>query len=251
MIRNSPIILKKWTINTNPTKEEFTCIPVWVKLLDVPIHVFSKDRICLIATQLGKPIMLDSYTSSMCIESWGWSSFAWCLIEVNVDNVLKESITMGILLFDGLGFSKETVHVEYEWKPPRYDLCKKISHVHDQCPKNVTVIPITEKMNNDGFQTVVNNRKNGKNGPVNTNCNGVNVAPTVFNFAKDGRTIHLNKVVDNPSSFAAKKGYPQIPFSMSIPNSNPNDLLSQEFDPENYKRSGDDRESEEEFEVVF
>nr|GEV62773.1 hypothetical protein [Tanacetum cinerariifolium] len=43
-----------------------------------------------------------------------------------------------------------------------------------------------------------------------------------------------------------------------FPNSNPYDLLSQEFDPENYTRSGgelnsvqDDMESEEEVEVVF
>ncbi|GKD71070.1 hypothetical protein Tco_1325160, partial [Tanacetum coccineum] len=55
-----------------------------------------------------KPIMLDSFTSSMCTESWGRSSFAHCLIEVKVDAVLKDS-TMGIPLPDGLGFSKEMV----------------------------------------------------------------------------------------------------------------------------------------------
>ncbi|GJY48015.1 zinc knuckle CX2CX4HX4C containing protein [Tanacetum coccineum] len=36
MIRNSPIILKKWTRNTSLLKEELTRIPVWVKLHDVP-----------------------------------------------------------------------------------------------------------------------------------------------------------------------------------------------------------------------
>ncbi|GJZ12327.1 hypothetical protein Tco_0547557 [Tanacetum coccineum] len=56
--------------------------------------------------------MLDSYTCSMCINSWGRSSFARCLIEVKADDVLKESITMGIPLTDGSGFSKETVRVE-------------------------------------------------------------------------------------------------------------------------------------------
>ncbi|GKC81170.1 hypothetical protein Tco_1136887, partial [Tanacetum coccineum] len=36
---------------------------------DVPIQVFEEEGISLIATYLGKPIMLDSYTSSMCKES--------------------------------------------------------------------------------------------------------------------------------------------------------------------------------------
>ncbi|GKC89156.1 hypothetical protein Tco_1149805 [Tanacetum coccineum] len=47
--------------------------------------VFKEDGIILIATFIGKPIMLDSYTSSMCKDSWGRSSFARCLIEKSND----------------------------------------------------------------------------------------------------------------------------------------------------------------------
>ena len=82
MIRKSPIILKQWSIDTRLCKEELTRIPIWVKLHDVPIQVFEDDGINLIASFIGKPIMLDSYTSSMCKDSWGRSSFARCLIEV-------------------------------------------------------------------------------------------------------------------------------------------------------------------------
>ncbi|GKB01160.1 zinc knuckle CX2CX4HX4C containing protein [Tanacetum coccineum] len=38
MIHNSPIILKKWSMNTRLCKEELTHIPVWVKIHDVPIQ---------------------------------------------------------------------------------------------------------------------------------------------------------------------------------------------------------------------
>ena len=69
LIRKSPIILKKWSIDTRLCKEELTRIPVWVKLHDVPIQVFEDDGISLIASFLGKPIMLDSYTSSICKDS--------------------------------------------------------------------------------------------------------------------------------------------------------------------------------------
>ncbi|GKD56775.1 zinc knuckle CX2CX4HX4C containing protein, partial [Tanacetum coccineum] len=131
----------------------------FVIVYDVPLQVLSEDGISLIATQIGNPIMLDSFTSFMCNDSWGRSSFACYLIEVRVDAALKDSVTIGIPLPDGECFTKEMVQVEYEWKPPCCDQCKIFSHVYDQCPKNVTVIPTIDKMNNDGFQTVVDQRK--------------------------------------------------------------------------------------------
>ncbi|GKD32426.1 zinc knuckle CX2CX4HX4C containing protein [Tanacetum coccineum] len=45
MIRNSPIILKEWTMKTSLHKEELTRIPIWVKLHDVPIQVFEEEGI--------------------------------------------------------------------------------------------------------------------------------------------------------------------------------------------------------------
>nr|GFD03176.1 zinc knuckle CX2CX4HX4C [Tanacetum cinerariifolium] len=163
MIHNSPVILKKYTMNTRLCKEEPTRIPVGVKIHDVPMQVFSKDGLSIIASQIVKPIMLDSYTSSMCIESWWRSSLAGSLIEINTDDVLKESLTIGVPLIEGSGFTIETVTIEYEWKPPRYDICKIFGHVHDHCPKKVSVPPtvvthnvitLTVEKTNDGFQTV-------------------------------------------------------------------------------------------------
>ncbi|GKB79292.1 hypothetical protein Tco_0946187 [Tanacetum coccineum] len=61
--------------------------------------VFSKDDLSIIVSQFGKLIMLDFYTSSMCIESWGRSSFARCLIEINAGDVLKESLIVSITPF--------------------------------------------------------------------------------------------------------------------------------------------------------
>ncbi|GJY86588.1 hypothetical protein Tco_0500614, partial [Tanacetum coccineum] len=70
--------------------------------------------------------------------------------------------------------------------------------------------------------------------------------------SKDGPNKQPAKVVDIPLSSSTRKGGSQIPTSSSnIPTSNPYDLLSQEYNPENYKRSGDDLESEKEFEVVY
>ncbi|GJX42566.1 reverse transcriptase domain-containing protein [Tanacetum coccineum] len=48
---------------------------VWVKLHGVPVTEFSKDGLSAISTKIGTPLMLDSYTSDMCMQSWGMSSY--------------------------------------------------------------------------------------------------------------------------------------------------------------------------------
>ncbi|GJY26158.1 zinc knuckle CX2CX4HX4C containing protein [Tanacetum coccineum] len=168
LIRKSSIILKKWSMDTRLLKKELTCILIWVKLHDVPIQVFEEDGISLIATFIGKPVMLDSYTSSICNESWGRSSFARCLIEVNSKVDLVDVVTIGIPSLYEDGFTKETIRVEYEWRPPRCDIYKIFCHVHDHCPKKVVSPPIVTTYNvvtptvektNDGFQMVGKKRR--------------------------------------------------------------------------------------------
>nr|GEV56157.1 hypothetical protein [Tanacetum cinerariifolium] len=116
LIRKSLITLKKWSMDTRLLKEELTRIPIWVKLHDDPIQVFEKDDISLIATFIGKPVMLDSYTSSMCNELWGRSSFARCLIKVNLDVDLVDVVTIGIPYLFGDGFTKETIRKKKKGK---------------------------------------------------------------------------------------------------------------------------------------
>ncbi|GKD51642.1 hypothetical protein Tco_1280618, partial [Tanacetum coccineum] len=195
------------------------------------------DGISLIASQIGKPIMLDSFTSSTCIDSWGRSSFARCLIEVKADE-----------------------------KPPRCEQGKIFGHVNDQCLKTTTAIP-TVFMNNYGFQTVVNKRKSGKTGstvgkaiwqpikpkvrfePKPHGNSQKNEASNVSTSANDGPNfVHSSfkekpgKAVDIPSSSYtrgfAKREDLQFPTSSSnILTLNPYDAL-------------DDMKSEEEVEVV-
>ncbi|GJR61930.1 zinc finger BED domain-containing protein RICESLEEPER 2 [Tanacetum coccineum] len=106
-------------MDTSLLKEELTSIPIWVKLHDVPLQGFEEDDISLIVTFIGKPVMLDSYTSSMCNDSWGRSSFDQCLIEVNSEADLVDVVTIGIPSLIGDDFTKETIRVEYEWRSPR------------------------------------------------------------------------------------------------------------------------------------
>ncbi|GKE34934.1 hypothetical protein Tco_1454256 [Tanacetum coccineum] len=60
-------------------------------------------------TKLGKPIMLDSYTSSMCMESWGRGSFARALIELDATCGLKDKLVVAIPKSGGLDYMMETI----------------------------------------------------------------------------------------------------------------------------------------------
>nr|GEW18077.1 hypothetical protein [Tanacetum cinerariifolium] len=93
---NNPLILKKWHPNENLLKEDVSTVPVWVKLYGVPVTAFSEDGLSAIATKLGTPLMLDSYTSDMCMQSWGRSSYARVLIKLRADVELKDNIIMAM-----------------------------------------------------------------------------------------------------------------------------------------------------------
>ncbi|GJW29359.1 retrotransposon protein, putative, ty1-copia subclass [Tanacetum coccineum] len=107
---------------------------VWVKLHGVPVTAFSEDGLSVIATKLDTPIMLDSYTSDMCMQSWGRSSYTRVMIELRADVKLKDNIVV-----DQPKITREghyTCNVRVEWKPPRCSSCKVFGHIHEECPKN-------------------------------------------------------------------------------------------------------------------
>ncbi|GJV73133.1 putative reverse transcriptase domain-containing protein [Tanacetum coccineum] len=136
-IRNNPLILKKWHPDENLLKEDVSTIPVWVKLHGVPVTAFSDDGLSAIATKLGTPLMLDSYTSDMCMQSWGRSSYARVMIELRADVELKDNIVVAMPIIKGDGYYTCNNRVEYEWKPLRCACCKVFRHVHEECPKNI------------------------------------------------------------------------------------------------------------------
>ncbi|GKE42878.1 hypothetical protein Tco_1470162, partial [Tanacetum coccineum] len=99
-IQNHPLILKKWHSDENLLKEG--------------------DGLGAIATKLCTPLMLDSYTSDMCMQSWGRSSYARVMIELRADVKLKHNIIVSMPKINREGHYLCNVRVEYEWKPPRY-----------------------------------------------------------------------------------------------------------------------------------
>nr|GEX24050.1 hypothetical protein [Tanacetum cinerariifolium] len=135
-IRNNPLILKKWHPDENLLKEDVSTVPVWVKLHGVPVTAFSENGLSAIATKLGTPLVLDSYTSDMCMQSWGRSSYAIVMIELRADVELKDNIVVAMPKITREGHYTCNVHVESEWKPFRCSSCKVFGHIHEECSKN-------------------------------------------------------------------------------------------------------------------
>ncbi|GKE43463.1 putative reverse transcriptase domain, ribonuclease H-like domain, aspartic peptidase domain protein [Tanacetum coccineum] len=144
LILNMPLILNKWAPNVSLKPGEVTKVPVWVKLYNVPVVAYSEDGLSLIATQVKKPIMLDAFTSSMCVDLWGRISFARALIEINAISELKKEIRMAIPIDDkeGTGYTSEEIQ---------------------KCPKKVSVADSTiDTLANVGFTEVVSRKNKGK-----------------------------------------------------------------------------------------
>ncbi|GKB66160.1 zinc knuckle CX2CX4HX4C containing protein, partial [Tanacetum coccineum] len=160
LIRQVPIMLNIWNPNSHLVKDTITSVPVWVKIHKVPIVVYSEVGLSLITSQLGHPIMLDAYTSTMCQKSWGRNSYARVLVEVSSLNTLKESLVVAIPYLNGKGHSLETVDVEYEWKPPRCETCKVFNHNDNDCPKREKRVDQSKEVDGEGFIQVI--RKNGR-----------------------------------------------------------------------------------------
>ncbi|GJR43895.1 retrovirus-related pol polyprotein from transposon 17.6 [Tanacetum coccineum] len=128
-----------------------------VPLGDVIIHKWTVYYL----EEIGKPIMLDSYTSNMCLHSWGRSTYARALIEISAEDAFKESLVIAIPSSDNEGHSLATIEIEYEWTPPRCSTCKIFDHVNDKCPKLPKVVPNVD-VTNDGFTEVrhLNRKRN-------------------------------------------------------------------------------------------
>nr|GEU58849.1 hypothetical protein [Tanacetum cinerariifolium] len=161
---------------------EVTKVPVWVKLHSVPVLAYSDVGLSLIATQIGKPIMLDAFTSLMCVESWGCIGFAH---EEEVD-----------------GHSREVIRVEYEWKPPHCVECKCFGQESASSPKrapNVSGLAnsstnVEEK--DEGFIEVKRLKNKGKK--INTKIDGIRFTKPKEKFYREKTSSLINTKVPSP-----------------------------------------------------
>ncbi|GJZ96320.1 hypothetical protein Tco_0668654 [Tanacetum coccineum] len=87
-------------------------VSVWVKQHGFSMMAFNEDELSVIATKLGTPLMIDSYTSDMCMQSWGKLSYTRAMIELHADIELKETIMVAMPKLVGEGFYMCTIRID-------------------------------------------------------------------------------------------------------------------------------------------
>ncbi|GKC53442.1 hypothetical protein Tco_1076187 [Tanacetum coccineum] len=107
MIRSGPTSYAKLVIGEPSRKSVnfFTLIALGGNKDDVAIPLESIR---------GTPLMLDSYKSDMCMQSWGRSIHARAMIEPRAHEELKNTIVVAMTKLVGDGFNMCTIRVKYE-----------------------------------------------------------------------------------------------------------------------------------------
>nr|GEU95971.1 hypothetical protein [Tanacetum cinerariifolium] len=73
-------------------KAEPKKLPVWVKMLNVPMEAWSVKRISALASIIEKPIIMDKVTIKMCVTGVGRIGFTRVLVEINAEKGIKDKI---------------------------------------------------------------------------------------------------------------------------------------------------------------
>ncbi|GAV60213.1 DUF4283 domain-containing protein, partial [Cephalotus follicularis] len=118
------LALRLWERDMPPICSGFTKIPVWVKLLNIPMEYWTPWGLSHLASVLGTPLHMDPAT-----EAKQMISFARLCVEMCADRTFPEVIKVkrssGVVV---------EVRVEYNWKPPVCERCKVFDHSTRGCP---------------------------------------------------------------------------------------------------------------------
>ncbi|GJR17132.1 RNA-directed DNA polymerase, eukaryota, reverse transcriptase zinc-binding domain protein [Tanacetum coccineum] len=180
LVNGKPLLVQKWDPETVITKESPCKIPIWIRLLNVPLEAWSVRGISALASRLGRPIKMDQITTDICKTGTGRLGYARVLIKIRVEDEFIDKIEVNYV--DEMKKVKSTkwVRVEYTWKPDRCSHCKVFGHSVMRCdakPKlapsnNIRVgkprtanqegfVEVRHKKNHNGIKKVWNNDSQG------------------------------------------------------------------------------------------
>nr|GFA44405.1 hypothetical protein [Tanacetum cinerariifolium] len=109
MVCNKPLVVQKWDISMNIERTEPDKLPLWVRLCNPPLEALTVKGISALASRIGKPLIMDARTTSMCkLDVGNW--------EVT---------------------GHKTVKVLYDWIPHVCSECGVFGHNVRMCPKSV------------------------------------------------------------------------------------------------------------------
>lgn len=122
-IAQKHLLLKNWTLSYTFDKLDVSKFPIWIRLKNAPMKLFTSEGISHIASVVGTPLCLDNAT-----ENRRRIQFAMICVEVGQGEDIPDSIVVDI---EEVG--EITVYVEYLYKPKVCSLCGKFGNADQSC----------------------------------------------------------------------------------------------------------------------
>ncbi|KAI0502424.1 hypothetical protein KFK09_017373 [Dendrobium nobile] len=240
-----PFIMQKWTKNFNPTRENFSSVPVWVRVHKLPLVCWNSVGISKIASKIGIPIAVDALTAAKTR-----LTYARICIQVSTSSSFPETVTVAI---EGEVIK---LQIQYEWKPVPCATCASLTHVSSNCPsaQSSEQVPQSRGRSNSRGQrknshsrSKVPPQNSGKGGPSatpsstslhnqNSMVSNINLVPSQVLWVPKGNTAvsHFgvttalpdnslqHQTVIPPSKNAESNDQPssKVPVTSTIPNLN-------------------------------
>ncbi|GAV92421.1 Exo_endo_phos domain-containing protein/DUF4283 domain-containing protein, partial [Cephalotus follicularis] len=119
------LVLRKWSLGMPLNLGGCKTLPVWVKLMGVPLQYWTKIGLSYIASVLGRPLYMDTSTTNRYA-----LSYARVCVEMDASISFPPYITLDL----GDGNTME-IGVEYPWRPASCSLCQVFEHSNRNCPR--------------------------------------------------------------------------------------------------------------------
>lgn len=138
IMRNKLFIVKQWDPTVSNICGSVTSVPIWIHIYNIPLAAWSPLGINWLAGRIGCVKCLDESTERM-----ERLTYAKALVEVTPIIDLVDSFQ--VLCKDG---TKQTVFVDYQWRPQACKTCKVFGHDISSCKNSVKSDEVIKKNSN-------------------------------------------------------------------------------------------------------
>ncbi|GJV66510.1 RNA-directed DNA polymerase, eukaryota, reverse transcriptase zinc-binding domain protein, partial [Tanacetum coccineum] len=197
LFEGKPLFVQKSEAGLCMEKPEPSKVPIWVKIMNVPLEAWNSHGISRLASSLGNPIIMDRITTSMCERAYGRASFARVLVEIDATKELAENIEV---CYSSLGKSMN-LRVEYAWRPPLCTHCKVFGHDLGTCKVRDRTQEEKRLMEDERKKSVISNAEQN----VKVNGGWQEVRRPIRNVASTSKNVGQQN--DNRNSLGNRGGY--------------------------------------------
>ncbi|KAF2300612.1 hypothetical protein GH714_014496 [Hevea brasiliensis] len=90
---NNPLVMRRWQPKMKLLELDKSKIPVWIKLMGIPMEYMTMQGLSYIASAVGKPLYVDRATASM-----STIAFAKVCVEISIEDKIMEDISVMMMV---------------------------------------------------------------------------------------------------------------------------------------------------------